>query len=366
MNMKRKIALFCVLTGLCWAAAASVHACTTFVLEGDGRILFGRNLDWDWANGLVIVNARDVMKRSFVLPGEQPAFWTSKYGSVTFNQFGQDMPYGGMNEKGLVIENMWLDETQYAKPDGRPTINLLQWIQYQLDNCQTVDEVLATDAKLRVDAPNGAATIHYLVCDAKGDCATIEFLNGKMVSHQGSELPDRALANSTYEESLAYAKAHPEAASSLNRPLTQPASLPRFEHAADRVAAFKPKSPQADLNYAFTTLDQVCQPHYTVWQIVYDVAARQIHFRTRDQRTERTLEFKNLAFDTCGQPAKFVDIQTVPANGNWQWDDLTEDRQRKYLHEFCSQPTLQARFGDLTPLMEGEMMVLKTYKCARK
>ena len=26
-------------------------ACTTFVMQGGGRIYFGSNLDWDWENG---------------------------------------------------------------------------------------------------------------------------------------------------------------------------------------------------------------------------------------------------------------------------------------------------------------------------
>src|SRR5258708_28633340 len=112
--------------------------CTTFVMQGDGHIYFGRNLDWDWESGLVIVNQRNIKKTAVVMPGNAPAQWTSKYGSVTFNQFGQEMPYGGMNEAGLVVENMWLDETKYPAPDSRPSINLLQWIQYQLDNCRTV------------------------------------------------------------------------------------------------------------------------------------------------------------------------------------------------------------------------------------
>ena len=44
-------------------------ACTTFVLEGGGKIYFGRNLDWDWQNGMVLVNQRNVQKTSVVTPG---------------------------------------------------------------------------------------------------------------------------------------------------------------------------------------------------------------------------------------------------------------------------------------------------------
>ena len=39
--------------------------------------------------------------------------WTSKFGNVTFNQYGKEFPTGGMNENGLVIELMWLNEARY-------------------------------------------------------------------------------------------------------------------------------------------------------------------------------------------------------------------------------------------------------------
>src|SRR5882757_3939950 len=100
--------------------ATPVPACTTFLLQGTGALYFGRNLDWFWEDGMVVINPRDMQKSSIVLPGGTPAKWTSRYGSVTFNQFGREMPFGGMNTAGLVVENMWLDETEYAEPDSRP------------------------------------------------------------------------------------------------------------------------------------------------------------------------------------------------------------------------------------------------------
>jgi len=61
----------------------------------------------------------------------QPAKWVSAYGSVTFNQFGRELPLGRMNEAGLVIEIMWLTQTEYPHSDRRPALRELQWAQYQ-------------------------------------------------------------------------------------------------------------------------------------------------------------------------------------------------------------------------------------------
>ena len=68
------------------------------------------------------------------MPDGNTISWVSQYGSITFNQYGKEFPTGGMNEKGLVVELMWLDGTIYPQPDERPAIGVLQWIQYQLDN----------------------------------------------------------------------------------------------------------------------------------------------------------------------------------------------------------------------------------------
>jgi choloylglycine hydrolase len=361
MNMKRAVLILVVALGSLLGVGPA-FPCTTFVMQGDGRIYFGRNLDWNWENGLVIVNQRNIKKSAVVAPGTAGAQWTSKYGSVSFNQFGQEMPYGGMNEAGLVVENMWLDETKYPAPDSRPAINLLQWIQYQLDNCGTVAEVMATDGKIRLEAPPVSARIHYLVCDATGDCATLECLNGKLVCHHGGELPFHALANDTYAQSVAFAQAHPEPEPGLDKAKNE-GSHARFCHAAARAAKFKPGTSAADVSYAFDTLDQVCQGDYTVWKIVYDLAGRQIHFRTRSNPQERTIDFKALDF-SCGHPAQFADINAKPsATGAMEFKDLTEAGQRKYLQDFCAQPSLKRKFGDLTQQTEGQLQVLRTYKC---
>ena len=115
--------------------------------------------------GMVIVNKRHVAKTA--MGSTHPARWTSTYGSVTFNQYGRELPMGVMKESGLVMATLWLKDSEYAVPDDRPAVNTLQWIQYQLDTAHTVDEVIASDAHVRV-SPGGSAKVHYLVCDRLG------------------------------------------------------------------------------------------------------------------------------------------------------------------------------------------------------
>ena len=200
--------------------------------------MFGKNFDWVVDDGLVIANQRGIEKTALVPFLNRPAKWTSKYGSITFNQFGWELPYGGINEAGLVVETMLLFESKYPPKDKRAAIGMLQWVQYQLDNCRTVDEVIATNKRIRIFGdPKVKMGLHYLVADATGKAASIEFLDGKMVCHSGPDLPLKALTNLPYKECLAYVETgEGDASKSLN-------SLPRFSRASSSVKEFAQRRP---------------------------------------------------------------------------------------------------------------------------
>jgi choloylglycine hydrolase len=103
-------------------ASPALYPCTIFLLHQGNRLVFGRNLDWFSGTGLVMVNQRNLEKIALVDPSKKPVKWISKFGSITFNQVGRDLPYGGMNESGLVVEHMTLDKTGYPSKDNRYAI----------------------------------------------------------------------------------------------------------------------------------------------------------------------------------------------------------------------------------------------------
>ena len=235
----------------------ATSACTSFCLQDGDDLVFGRNYDWHLDHGLVVVNKRGVAKRALLLdPTDTPAQWVAKYGSVTFNQYGREMPCGGMNEAGLVLETMWLSETQYPGRDARPAV--MTWLQYQLDNCATIDDVVASDKKTRV-ATMTPMPIHFLGCDRAGNVATFEFLGGKFVCHRAESLPVTVLANDTYDKSLAYLKQHTCFGGTKKMPYGSWGSLDRFVCAADRVKKYPSFSAASIVEYAFDTLASLRQ-----------------------------------------------------------------------------------------------------------
>jgi penicillin V acylase-like amidase (Ntn superfamily) len=271
---------------------AAVLACTAFVLgDAAGGPVVGKSYDWHMGHGMVVVNKRGVAKRALVLdPRDRPAAWTSRYASITFNQYGREHPNGGMNEAGLVLEVLWLDESRYPARDERPAVGELQWIQMQLDRFATVAEVAAAAAETRVVSE--AARVHYLACDATAACVAVELLDGEVVV-----APARALANDPHARSAAFLARQRDAPSgrgSLQR-FARASLLAGGPDAGDRVAA------------ALDVLARVSQGDYSQWNVVYEPARRRVSWRTLRSPMVKTASLG--AFElACGAPALTLDI----------------------------------------------------------
>jgi penicillin V acylase-like amidase (Ntn superfamily) len=272
--------------------AEGLEACSTFCVNG----FFARNYDFEIGDGMLVVNPAGLRKQGFEDGGP---VWTTRFGSVTFNQFGRDHPMGGMNERALVIELLWLDEARYPDPDRRQPLGVLEWIQYQLDTAVTVQDVLDSDRRVRIE---GEVPLHYLVSDASGRSATIEFLAGTLVAHTGAALPVPVLTNSTYKDSLAFLQARG------GRMPAGSGSKERFTRAGLRVSALAGHRGANLVPTLFGILDDVSQPT-TRWSIVYDQAQRVIHFRTDVHRPVRYVKMEGIDF-RCASGARLLDIDT--------------------------------------------------------
>jgi choloylglycine hydrolase len=309
-----KKCIFVLLTAVIAAGSSSTFPCTTFVLRDGDLLFFGRNLDWYTGMGFLITNKRNVAKVALVDSMENPAEWVSKYGSITFNQVGRDLPFGGINEAGLVVEQMSLAETKYPTKDHRSALSECQWIQYQLDNHSTVEEVIASDKLIRI--VDSSTKLHFLVCDRLGQAGVIEFLNGKMVHHAGETLPVEALANSIYELSLSHYEV--EAISGANR------SLYNYVTAARLVDAYELDVDESAVEYSFNILGTVSQGPLTKWSVVYDVSNMKIYFKIfetpmlvgdrkvylgeSDKAKIKIVNMREFDFD-CSQVARIIDLE---------------------------------------------------------
>ena len=302
--MRITIALALLSVFLC---ATPSFACSAFSFVTGSECVVGKNYDWDIGFGLVIVNKRNVAKFStgeFAAqePDFRPVQWTSRYGSVTFNQYGREFPSGGINETGLVIELLWLDDTVYPAPDPRPVLGVLEWIQFQLDRSRTINEVITNAKRVRIVSP---VNLHYFVCDRSGACATIEFLDGSLVTHSRATLPARVLTNDNYGDSLLKLKQY--AGFGGNLPVPQGyESLNRFVRGASLLQQL-PADPGVE--DAFSILDSLAGGDYTKWRIVYETKSRKAQFKSLAGKSVKFVDLNQLDF-SCSTPVKVINLNT--------------------------------------------------------
>ncbi len=333
----------------------SGRSCTSFCLEDNGHVVFGSNYDNDKPEGMVFINKRGISKSGF-MPGTtgQVARWTSKYASVSFTVVGYQLAWAGMNEKGLVMSTMALPETQNPEADERPPLHSPHWMQYMLDNCGSVKEVITADSQVRIFE----TVDHYLVADGTGDCAVVEFLDGRMVFHTGQGLPVAALTNSTYSESIDFLKRGVAGLKKRDGIQTITGSLRRFQTAADRVKAFEPAGSEHAIKYAFDVLDKV-GGEATLWSIVFDTQDMRVYFRTQSHRAIRYLSLND--FDlSCQTPDMIMDIhEKLEGNIAESMQVYSSDKNFEFLKKAIVRWDIQMSEEELQAIRT----ILDSYEC---
>jgi len=279
-------------------------ACTTFFLERGTEKVYARTLDWSTDHGALVVNKRNVQKKSMFLDQNQRALeWVSEFGSLSFDQVSREFPYGGINERGLVIETLIFKDSDYASGSlSTASVNESQWIQYMLDRAQSLSDV----ENLSRDLPviKMFAPLHYFVCDSEGDCGVFEFLNGKIQVRRGETLPIAALANSSYPDSLNFIRNLLDFGGTNPMP-TDNSSLARFS----RAAAFVKNYRGTDLvDDSFSQLNNISGSG-TKWKVVYDLRARNVYFKTASAKTKKWVNVGSGLDYSCRTPVKVLDLQ---------------------------------------------------------
>lgn len=173
---------------------------TAIYFSPEGTRLLGNNQDVPYTEAYIFTNKRCVAKEAIVQPPELPAQWISRYGSLTISQVGKELPNGGINEAGLVVEQTTLWQSTYTDDDRLPAIGELQWIQLLLDTCATVKEAEQVAYGVRIAQP--MSRLHYMIADRTGDCAIFEFLDGVMYIYRGISLPFSIMTNTPYIEAV--------------------------------------------------------------------------------------------------------------------------------------------------------------------
>jgi len=286
--------LFIALLPMALQLLPSAHGCTRVVYHGaNSEVITARSMDWKVDIGTNLWIFPRGMHRTGEA-GQNSLEWTSKFGSVIASGYNISTT-DGMNEKGLVVNLLWLAESEYPEFDrSKPGLALSLWAQYMLDNFATVNDavdVLEKEPFIVVTAqvPGEArlANLHMSISDASGDSAVVEYVNGKQVIHHGGQY--QVMTNSpTYDQQLALVSYWREIGGTVMLPGTNRAAdrfarasfyinaIPKNEDPDMAVASVFSVIRNASVPFGITTPDQ---PNIssTRWRTVAD-QARLIYF----------------------------------------------------------------------------------------
>lgn len=283
-------------------------ACSAFYFNGENKIL-AKNFDWGFGQGYLIKNIRGQQKYAYGFRGNNVAGWISKFGSITFNQNGKEFPYGGINEKGLVVEQLWLGNTENQENNNK-TISELEWIQYQLDNYENVDEVIKNINSLTIKP---IARIHYFLADKNGVSAVIDFVNGDVKIDRKQD-KFQVITNETSEDSKKYYD--------FNKDIN-PNSRSHFDRYCILRNNLNIKS--LDIQDSFEKLDLVREdrPNYkSYWSIVYNINNLEFYFKSVDNSEIKKVSLKDFNFDSSSNTefslinSNKVNFQPYSSNDN--------------------------------------------------
>jgi penicillin V acylase-like amidase (Ntn superfamily) len=147
--------------------SVELFACTIFHTNSkNGGVLIGRNFDWESSGGKV-----------WFIPGNE------KMNDITiFEQKGVDMPYEGINNKGLFIGIAAVPTTDTPFIMLKPIRKSLEMVRVVLEQADSIDEAIKVFHQYDVAFGKflGNPQIHYKIVDAGGNSAIVDFIDSKM------------------------------------------------------------------------------------------------------------------------------------------------------------------------------------------
>ena len=167
--------------------SAVPFGCSIFVgANVKGRPVIGRNFDWPHSPALVLfmnppgayasvsfvdvpdLGITEAMLEAPIGPDARRAVLSAPL-----------LPLDGMNEHGLVVTMAAVPEWDIEQKPRRPTGTSVGVLRPVLDHARDLDEAVHILGYYNID-PDDEPPIHYLIADASGASAIVEFLNHEM------------------------------------------------------------------------------------------------------------------------------------------------------------------------------------------
>ncbi|WP_300154835.1 choloylglycine hydrolase family protein [Solidesulfovibrio sp.] len=333
------------LLAFAWSA---VLACTSVrVKTSDGLVFYARTMEGEWTLQTVLGVVPKGTPFVGTLPdGGKGVAWKNRYAFVGMFDFGMPLASDGMNEKGLVVGQLFLPGYASYEPFERSkagrTLAQYEFGTWLLSNFASVAEVRKGYRDVRVcQGPVGDAgplPLHYVVHDPSGDCVVIEYTAGKVAIYDN---PLGVMTNSPTFDWMLTNLDNYISLSVMNTPekklggvtlkqfgqgtglyglpgdYSPPSRFVRM--VALSQAALPAKGATAGLNQAITILDNVDIPlgavrgwegkqerfDKTIWSVVADTAELRYYYRSMDNKNWRYVDVAKAVANAKG-------IESIP------------------------------------------------------
>ncbi len=251
---------------------ATPFGCSLFVASGDAaHPVFGRNFDWQPHAALVLhttppdgyasVSIVDAFYAG-VTDGDE--LLHSREVQHKLLQRAPLLPFDGMNARGLAVGLAADDSARVRVDPTRKTVSGVRIIRLLLDHAATVAEAVTIIGRYNLNFADGPP-LHYLLADASGDSAVVEFVDGRMTVTHGHP-PWQALTNFRLAGSA---------------PIDQQSDW-RYAAASEKLAH---TGGTLDWRGAMALLQNVAQPH-TRWSVTYELRSGAVHVVTARRWTQ--------------------------------------------------------------------------------
>lgn len=152
----------------------------------EGDYLFGRNFDLYQSPPMIVHTTPDngyksVSTVNLSFMGYSADFLPdTDFMSSVISLAAPYVPIDGMNEKGLSVGILLIDEFELTAQDkGNIDLQTTTAVRMLLDKCATVEEAIEMLANYDMYSSAGS-TYHFQIADATGDSAIVEYIDGEM------------------------------------------------------------------------------------------------------------------------------------------------------------------------------------------
>jgi hypothetical protein len=170
--------------------SAGDWACSLFAALGDGDgMLYGRNFDWEYSPALLLfTDPPDGYASASMVDIAYLGFGGAEAQGLTDLPLAERegmlrapfLPFDGFNEQGLAIGMAAVPPGNVHPDPDKETLGSLMVMREILDHASNVDEAVVILQNHNVDM-GGGPPLHYLVADASGRAALVEFYQGDVV-----------------------------------------------------------------------------------------------------------------------------------------------------------------------------------------